>query len=248
MSGRKQKTNKGAEKRAPKYASKQVALVLDKLIEQRIQTSKYPQKTSKWMAKMRSSVLAKVSAQSKVLFQPGEQTAESVKQEIAELTAAIKDQRDELQNIMETEAEAASAAIAKKPAASYVLCLSLRFFLCLLPPASYLQNSNLPSILPHSNCSAPTYESGFFDETGNKIKLQYIEIANSLSALAQEVQPCVTTLGNNLDVVNSHLQPLLEGLDKVDKGSPSSGRGARKSGAVARGQPLQQLQKHLSKK
>mmetsp|Transcript_32805 Transcript_32805/g.72229 ORF Transcript_32805/g.72229 Transcript_32805/m.72229 type:complete len:214 (-) Transcript_32805:924-1565(-) len=213
MSGRKQKTNKGAEKRAPKYASKQVALVLDKLIEQRIQTSKYPQKTSKWMAKMRSSVLAKVSAQSKVLFQPGEQTAESVKQEIAELTAAIKDQRDELQNIMETEAEAASAAIAKKPAAS-----------------------------------APTYESGFFDETGNKIKLQYIEIANSLSALAQEVQPCVTTLGNNLDVVNSHLQPLLEGLDKVDKGSPSSGRGARKSGAVARGQPLQQLQKHLSKK
>jgi hypothetical protein len=44
MSGRKQKTNKSAEKRAPKYASKQVDLVLDKLIEQRIQTSKYPQK------------------------------------------------------------------------------------------------------------------------------------------------------------------------------------------------------------
>jgi hypothetical protein len=46
MSGRKQKTNKSAEKRAPKYASKQVALVLDKLIEQRIQTSKYPQKVN----------------------------------------------------------------------------------------------------------------------------------------------------------------------------------------------------------
>jgi hypothetical protein len=75
-----------------------------------------------------------------------EQTAESVKQEIVDLTAAIKEQRDNLQQLVEAEAEAASAAIAIKPAAAYV-----HLYVCasnaLTDPPTTPSNHSIASIL-----------------------------------------------------------------------------------------------------
>jgi hypothetical protein len=84
-------------------------------------------------------------------------------------------------------------------------------------------------------------------------------MATSFSALQAEIEPCVSSLETTLGTAKTMVQPILDTLQQqaeADKGSPSgtastgtASRGsARKAGAVGRGQPLQTLQKHLSKK